>query len=128
MASIMISSNITSSDPGPVYAVCFQESEFTDVANVDSVGRASVIRYVMDHKDVGGGPVVNMGTTAGIAGVVETFTATLTTELANVDSPPESAAAFDTAVTNHHAYVVAQSGKFENAFQVKHVPITTAQV
>lgn len=120
MASITITSNISDMDggSGAAYAVCFQDSEFTDVANVDSTGRAAVIRYVMDHKDVADGPVVPM-----TSGSPPQFSATLTKELANVDTPPGDARPIDFGVTNHHAYVVTQSGKFENAFHVKHVPI-----
>ena len=120
MASITITSNISDMDggSGAAYAVCFQDSEFTDVANVDSTGRAAVIRYVMDHKDVADGPVVPM-----TSGSPPQFSATLTKELANVDSTGP-AIPIDFGVTNHHAYVVTQSGKFENAFHVKHVPVT----
>ena len=124
MASITITSNISDMDEGSeAYAVCFQDSEFTDVANVDSTGRAAVIRYVMDHKNVGDGPVVEMTAAAGSP----LFSATLEKELANVDTSPESAISIDFGVTNHHAYVVTQSGKFKNAFHVKHVPVTIEQ-
>ena len=123
MASITITSNISDMDEGfdAAYAVCFQNSEFTDVANVDSTGRAAVIRYVVDHKDVADGPVVSM--VAVTAGSPQ-FTATLTKEMANVDTLPDYAIPIDFSVANHHAYVVTQSGKFENAFHVKHVPVT----
>jgi len=122
MASITITSNISDMDggSGAAYAVCFQDSEFTDVANVDSTGRAAVIRYVMDHKDDADGPVVPM---AAVTAGLPQFSATLETELANVDSTGP-AIPIDFGVTNHHAYVVTRSGTFENAFHVKHVPIT----
>ena len=125
MASITITSNISDMDEGSAaaYAVCFQDSEFTDVANVDSTGRAAVIRYVMDHKDDANGPVVPM---AAVTAGLPQFSATLETELANVDSTGP-AGPIDFGVTNHHAYVVTRSGKFENAFHVKHVPITIEQ-
>lgn len=126
MASITITSNISDMDEGSAaaYAVCFQDSEFTDVANVDSTGRAAVIRYVMDHKNFGDGPVVPM---TAAAGSQHEFSATLTKELANVDTSPGDAISIDFGVTNHHAYVVTQSGKFKNAFHVKHVPVTIVE-
>ena len=125
MASITITSNISDMDggSGAAYAVCFQDSEFTDVANVKSEERAAVIRYVMDHKNFGDGSVVVPMT----AGSPPLFSARLEKELANVDTPPGYAIPIDFGVTNHHAYVVTQSGKFENAFHVKHVPVTIEQ-
>ena len=84
---------------------------------VDSTGRAAVIRYVVDHKDDADGPVVPM---AAVTAGLPQFSAILKKELANVDSTGP-AIPIDFGVTNHHAYVVTQSGKFENAFHVKHV-------
>tara|TARA_Y100000389_G_scaffold134961_1_gene132459 strand:+ start:3498 stop:8618 length:5121 start_codon:yes stop_codon:yes gene_type:complete len=125
--SITLSSNIDSGVPGgTVYAVCFIQSKFTDVANVQSPDRASIIRYVVDNRGVENSGVVQLTsvssgdlTHAGTGN--ELFTGVLEREAMDINSTTSSP--IDFYLPFHYVYIVTQHGDFTNAFQVKYVEV-----